>query len=160
MSFARKQPQRKDRSDEFASVVLERPRAVMATGLAEEPPRKAKKENPLRSEEYRRLVADMACAHCKLVGFSQAAHEDAGKGGALKSDDRRIYPACGPRYMEPGCHYLIGTQRIYPKAKRRELERKWVIETQQEVLRRGLWPAGLPKPVPRPGEKGTGPCST
>lgn len=148
-SLARKTPERqprRDRSDEFVSYTTERPRARMAALLGGEIPNPITKDDPVRSRAYREAVASLPCIRCGIPGFSQCAHEDQGKGGALKSDDRRSYPACGPRPGEPGCHYLIGTARIYPKAQRRALEAGWVKQTQAELVRLGRWPKSVPRP--------------
>lgn len=135
-----------DRTDEFKLFSLPRASATMAVSAQEKQPVVVSKNKPVRSEAYRRLVASLACCHCKLEGYSQCAHEDQNKGAATKTDDRRSYPACGPHHHEPGCHHLVGTARIYPKEKRRELEAKWVLETQREILKQGLWPKRVPKP--------------
>lgn len=147
--FARKIPApqpRRDRSEEFASFKSERPRARLAVLLGGEIPRPVAKDKPVRSKAYRQAVASLACVRCGISGYSQCAHEDIDKGGGRKADDRRSYPACGPRLGEPGCHYLIGTARIYPKHERRALEDKWVRQTQQELIRRGIWPKSVPQP--------------
>ena len=62
----------------------------------------------VRSEAYRRYVASLPCYRCGIHGNSQAAHADAGKGLALKTDDLTCYPLCGPRLAEPGCHEFVG----------------------------------------------------
>jgi len=84
------------------------------------------KRDYLRDKDYRRWVAAQNCAHCGVEGYSQAAHSDdngaGGKGLALKACDSTIYPACGPRTGEPGCHWLIGTSGQYTKAERHALE--------------------------------------
>ena len=91
------------------------------------------KENPLRSEAYRRRVAALACAHCGIVGFSQCAHGDEGKGLSIKASDDTCYPACGPRPGEPGCHYLIGTSGQYSRDERRALERLYAKRTRTQL---------------------------
>lgn len=103
------------------------------------------KENAVRSEAYRRLVAAMPCAHCGIEGHSQAAHADQGKGGHIKSDDRTCYPACAPRVGQQGCHALIGMTGSMPREERRELEQAYARQTRAEIINRGLWPATLPR---------------
>lgn len=65
------------------------------------------KEKRLRSEAYRRYVASQECFFCRVEGFSQCAHENEGKGMSLKVCDSRTFPACGPHWGLPGCHFLF-----------------------------------------------------
>lgn len=102
------------------------------------------KEDPLRSEGYRRLVASLPCIHCGIHGYSQAAHADMGKGGHIKSDDRTCYPACGPRPGVIGCHALIGSTGTYTREERRALEAQYAARTREAIRNAGLWPLGLP----------------
>jgi hypothetical protein len=62
------------------------------------------KDTMHRSEKYRRYVADQECFGCKLVGFSQAAHENLDKGLALKVCDSRLFPLCTVHFGALGCH--------------------------------------------------------
>lgn len=94
------------------------------------------KANRLRSEDYRRLVASLPCAHCGIVGFSQCAHGDEGKGLSIKSSDDTCYPACCPRPGEPGCHHLIGASGQYTRDERRELEQRYAAQTRQQLKER------------------------
>lgn len=80
------------------------------------------KENPLRSEEYRRLICTLACMRCGIVGYTQPCHGDANKGMGLKTDDRTCWPGCGPHDGKPGCHHYVGTTGALGKLARRELE--------------------------------------
>ena len=84
-----------------------------------------------RSEPYRRYVASLPCYRCGLVGFSQCAHGDEGKGMGLKTDDLTGYPLCGPRYMEPGCHEYVGRQM--DRDTRRALEQAGALWTKREL---------------------------
>lgn len=88
------------------------------------------KARPLRSKAYRKYVASHDCFGCGVSGYSQCAHEEAGKGLALKSDDRRSFPLCCTRMGIVGCHYehtmLIGMTRD----DRRELEAIYVQRMQ------------------------------
>lgn len=98
------------------------------------------KDEPLRDEAYRRLVAALPCAHCGIVGYSQAAHADAGKGMGIKACDSTCYPACGPHPgpdggIDPGCHWLIGTSGRIPREERRELELRYGAETRARLGR-------------------------
>ena len=103
------------------------------------------KEAPARSEAYRRLVAALPCAHCGIVGHSQAAHADAGKGAHIKSDDRTCYPACAPRPGEIGCHSLIGATGSMTRDQRRALEADYAASTRKTIFESGHWPKNLPK---------------
>ena len=87
------------------------------------------KDNPWRSEAYRRAVANLACAHCKRPGPSQCAHGDAGKGMGIKSSDLTCYPACADSQMRLGCHSLIGASGQFTRAQRTALETRYAAET-------------------------------
>lgn len=104
------------------------------------------KQNAVRSEPYRRLVAAMPCVRCGIHGYSQAAHADAGKGAHIKSDDRTCYPACGPRPDGAiGCHALIGSTGFYTRDQRRLVEDLYAAATRAEIEAAGLWPKNLPR---------------
>jgi hypothetical protein len=114
------------------------------------------KSKPIQHEGYMALVRLLPCDHCGREGPSQFCHSDEGKGGAIKSDCRFGWPGCGP-YMHqgvmfPGCHYLIGTQRIYPKEQRRRYEAEASHRTRTRIEAQGLWPAGLER-IEQPMEK-------
>ena len=84
----------------------------------------------LRSEQYRRLVAGLPCAHCGIEGHSQAAHSDAaGKGAMIKSSDDTCYPLCADRPGVVGCHSIIGASGRYTKNERRALELQYAAAT-------------------------------
>ena len=95
------------------------------------------KENPVRSEKYRRIVAALPCAHCGQQGWIQAAHADEGKGMGIKSDDRTCYPACVQ------CHALLGSSGTYNREERRAFESRYGRETRAKIFKAGLWPRGL-----------------
>ena len=140
-------PARREREEgEFDSLVIERPAARMASGLATSVPVVVEKEDPQRSEPYRRLVAAMDCIHCGLKGpgVCQAAHADTGKGAGMKSDDRTCYPACATQPGRPGCHDIIGASGALEKETRRALEVIYAARTRAKVIAAGEWPAGLP----------------
>lgn len=105
----------------------------------------APKEDLLQHQGYMRLVRTFPCERCGRAGPSEFAHADQGKGSGIKSDCREGTSLCGYRSPEdPGCHWLVGTKRIYPKQQRRELERGWAANTRARVRRLGLWPKRLP----------------
>lgn len=62
------------------------------------------KSEPVRDECYRRWVASMPCIRCGLVGQSQAAHPNQGRGLSQKADDTDCFPLCCTRPGILGCH--------------------------------------------------------
>lgn len=57
-----------------------------------------------KSRPYRMFVASHPCFGCGIEGYSQAAHENAGKGRGLKTGDDRTFPLCCTRPGKIGCH--------------------------------------------------------
>lgn len=104
------------------------------------------KENPLRSEPYRRLVASDPCSNCRIEGYSQHAHENDGKGARLKVDDRRGMALCCTRPDIEGCHVQFDQYRLFPGGREAHHEqgRIWAEETRQRIEDAGLWPPKLP----------------
>jgi hypothetical protein len=102
-----------------------------------------------RSEKYRRYVAEQECFGCRLVGWSQAAHENAGKGLALKACDTRIFPLCTVHFGALGCHeeYDLGLDGLG-----RMSRRSWarvMVERMQERAQKDGWkftPEGIKAP--------------
>lgn len=118
-------------------------RAVMAK-IGDLPPTPIPKANPVRSEEYRRLVAALPCFTCGIQGYSQAAHVPPdGKG--LKQDDREIFPLCCARVGVPGCHADFDQYRMYPSDQARDIGLFWASITRAEIEEAGLWPKNLEK---------------
>ena len=105
------------------------------------------KENPLRNEPYRRLVAAGACKSCRIEGYSQHAHENEGKGKGLKLDDRRAMALCCTRPGVEGCHVKFDEYRLLPGGREAHAEqgRIWAAETRREIEESGQWPIELPK---------------
>lgn len=101
------------------------------------------KSEPAEHEGYRRLVAAMPCFFCRIIGFSNAAHADQGKGMQIKSDDRTCYALYVDRPGVVGCHTAIGASAAMTKQERRELEERAGAYTRSEIRSRGLWPADL-----------------
>jgi hypothetical protein len=95
-----------------------------------------------RSEPYKRWVASLNCAHCGRVGYSQAAHADAGKGMALKADDGTCFPLCAPSVGVEGCHVLYGASGKLGKTMRRQLEEQHGEATRALAKSSGHWPKG------------------
>lgn len=88
------------------------------------------KENPVRDEEYRRMVAALPCIHCGRQGPSQAAHADsAGKGMGIKSPDSELMPLCADSPGRMGCHQIVSSSGMLSKEHRRILEQQYVQAT-------------------------------
>lgn len=107
--------------------------------------RPVEKDNPIQHEGYMRLVRQLPCARCGKAGPSQFCHSDEGKGVGIKSDCRLGWPGCGPAPGYKGCHYLIGTERIYTKEQRRQIEAEMARRTRHQIESMGLWPENLPQ---------------
>jgi hypothetical protein len=141
--FARPALERKDRGEEFASYVPSKPKAKIAALL--QPSQPVPKQEPVRSEAYRRLVAALPCAYCYRPGPSQAAHANEGKGMAMKTDDRTCFPLCGPGFHGPGCHWALDQGGLFAsKENRREFERRAGRYTRARILLDGNWPKDVP----------------
>ena len=105
------------------------------------------KDAPLRSEKFRRAVASLPCAHCHIAGYSQHAHENAGKGKGQKVDDRRAMPLCCTRPGIEGCHAAFDNYRLVPGGREAHvaLGRSMAAQTRRQLNELGLWPAGIPQ---------------
>ncbi|GER16704.1 hypothetical protein VCH24_17110 [Variovorax boronicumulans] len=102
------------------------------------------KENALQHQGYMKLVRQLPCAHCGIVGHTQFCHADEGKGERIKTDCRRGWPGCGPHGDSMGCHYLLGSTGKLGRAERRRLEALYGAQTRATIIAMGLWPARLP----------------
>lgn len=99
------------------------------------------KQPRVRSRSYRMWVASLPCSQCGVEGFSQTAHGNMGKGMAMKVCDLQTFPACGPHWGMPGCHWQIDNSFQMTRDERRELEATAIAKTQakaREVGRREL----------------------
>lgn len=110
-----------------------------------------RKADPVRSEAYRRAVAGLRCIHCGVLGYSQCAHANTGKGGSLKVCDLQSFPLCtvhpGPDgVLVQGCHERFDQGALFSKETRRALEPAWIESTQRKILSMGLWPRRLARP--------------
>lgn len=85
------------------------------------------KVKPVRSEAYRRKVAELPCICCGKPGPSQCAHANYGKGMGTKASDTESFPLC------PECHRLLDQSGVYDKETRRALEQKWIAATKQAL---------------------------
>jgi len=95
------------------------------------------KQEILRSEPYRRYVAEQECFFCRVVGFSQCAHENFGKAMSRKVCDSRTFPACGPHWGMPGCHWLFDNLVEYTRDEAREVGRIHVDAMQARAVADG-----------------------
>lgn len=121
-------------------------RNPVAITTATEPIAKA---DVVRCEPYRRAVAGLRCIHCGLLGYSQCAHANTGKGASIKACDLQSFPLCtvhpGPDgKLVQGCHERFDQGALFNKADRRLLEPAWVASTQRNIFTMGLWPKKLP----------------
>jgi len=99
----------------------------LATPASNEPTHQTPKLEPLRSEQYRRYVASFPCFRCGLVGSSQCAHANMGKGMGVKVCDRRTFPLCFP------CHSDLDNSRGMTREQRRALEEQFVERMQAQA---------------------------
>ena len=109
------------------------------------------KDNPVRSQQYRRAVASLPCINCGVPGYSQCAHSNSGKGAGIKASDLDSFPLCtvhpgADGRLVQGCHENFDQGALFTKAVRRELEPVWAANTRRRVKAMGLWPARLPYP--------------
>lgn len=118
--------------------------AVMVASSAAAP---APKPTTWRSAAYRRAVASLPCAYCRIAGYSQHAHENEGKGKGVKLDDRRAMPLCCTRPGIEGCHAAFDQYRLVPGGRQAHIElgRAMAAQTRRQLNELGLWPAGIPQ---------------
>lgn len=104
------------------------------------------KDAPVRHEGYRRLVASMPCAWCGCQGRSNHAHENSGKGMAMKVDDRRAMPLCVDDMGQNGCHTTFDQYALIDGGKEAhaELGARMAKATRSAVRSAGKWPKTLP----------------
>lgn len=101
------------------------------------------KEDVVRSEPYRRLVAAMPCKACGIQGYSQAAHlPPDGKG--MKQDDRLIFALCCARVGIAGCHADYDQYRMFTRPVAMTVGAAWAADTRRQIIAAGLWPKNLP----------------
>lgn len=115
-------------------------------GVADDRANCRPKENAVRSEEYRRLVAALPCAHCGIHGISQHAHENEQKGKSLKLDDRRAMPLCADQPGREGCHKKFDEYRLFPGGREAHVAfgKLWAKETRVHIRVSLTWPKNLP----------------
>lgn len=103
------------------------------------------KSTPLRDEAYRRLVAALPCMACGIVGYTQAAHPNTGKGLSMKADDRDCFPLCTVGGND--CHGGFDQRAMFSKAVRREIEPLWASHTRAKLRAMSAHDAGMRKIV-------------
>jgi hypothetical protein len=115
-------------------------------GVADDRANCRPKENAVRSEEYRRLVAALPCAHCGIHGISQHAHENEQKGKSLKLDDRRAMPLCADQPGREGCHKKFDEYRLLlgGRGAHVAMGNYWAERTRAVIIEAGKWPKNLP----------------
>jgi len=118
------------------------PRRVAVMGGTTTGP--APKPEQVESEAYRRLVAKLPCIHCCVVGYSQAAHPNTGKGAGMKTSDLDCFPLCADRPGVRGCHSRFDQGALFSKEKRREIEPEWGRQTRAAIVGLFGWPHGVP----------------
>ena len=96
------------------------------------------KAHRVRSKSYLRWVASLPCIACGIEGYSQAAHANYGKGMSLKTCDTRTFPLCGPHWGLMGCHQQHDLCIDMTRDQRRELEARYVEETQARARECGM----------------------
>lgn len=101
---------------------------------------------PVRSEAYRRAVAELPCVICKITGISQCAHANTGKGAGTKASDLDSFPLCACQPGRQGCHSKFDQGALFTKAARRLIEPAWIADTQRIVMATKNWPKGISYP--------------
>ena len=103
------------------------------------------KDNPVRSEAYRRAVASLPCIACGIQGYSQAAHLPPEAKG-MKQSDLLTFPLCCTRVGIPGCHQDYDQYRLSPREAAMTVGRAWAADTQRRIHAMGMWPNNLQFP--------------
>ncbi len=137
--------QMKKLQDRRQALIPQASAAIFSVVDAQAVPATIAKEELLRSEPYRRLVAAMPCKACDIQGYSQHAHENMGKGLGLKVDDRRGFALCTVVPGRVGCHELFDQYQLVEGGREahRLLGEHWAAETRKEIEEAGLWPKKL-----------------
>jgi len=102
------------------------------------------KQDVVRSEPYRRLVAVKPCKACGIQGYGQAAHVPPdGKG--IKQDDRETFSLCCTRPGMTGCHVEFDQYRMFSHELAVTVGRAWAADTRRQIIAEGNWPKDLPR---------------
>lgn len=104
------------------------------------------KDDAVRHDGYRRLVASMDCMWCGRKGRSNHAHENEGKGKGLKLDDRRAMPLCVDDMGASGCHTAFDQYALIDGGREAHIElgRRMAAMTRKIIFDMGKWPKDLP----------------
>ena len=95
------------------------------------------KASRVESRSYRQWVASLDCAGCGISGYSQCAHREEGKGMSMKTCDLQTFPLCCVRPGHMGCHYQHTMLIDMDRDTRRELEARYVQQTQAAAVEAG-----------------------
>lgn len=95
------------------------------------------KKLTFRCDDLRRAVVKLPCMKCGIEGYTQAAHMNLGKGGAIKASDAALAALCADRPGVRGCHALLDQGGKLPKAERRAFELEMVAKTYIALVERG-----------------------
>ncbi len=140
MSFARyttptqqeRQDARSARMAAMAGEVARSSRSRAVCGPAVNGGANPKESAPVRSEPYRRLVAALPCAACRVEGYSQAAHPPpTGKG--RKESDMDCFPLCCTRPGIVGCHVEFDQMRLIPRPSMRVQAQIWAAAARTAI---------------------------
>lgn len=145
-SFRRLVPERKKTVHTPVPEHLRRKASYARADAANDP---VIKDEAIRHEGYRRLVASLPCINCNKAGRSQHAHTNAGKAKGLKNDDRDAMPLCADEPGREGCHTKFDQYRLVPGGREAHvaLGEEWSRRTRDLINEVGLWPDGLPQRV-------------
>ena len=143
-AFKPRAPQKAQRDpDRVRSVPAVTPGAFRAPQLvATAPATPIAKDNPVRSQQYLRVVASLPCIACGIQGYSQAAHLPPEAKG-MKQSDLLTFPLCCTRVGIPGCHQDYDQYRLFPRDAAMTVGRAWAADTQRRIHSMGLWPTGM-----------------
>lgn len=117
-------------SPRLAAVRVAEPRSMACVPIP--------KASPVRSESYRRWIASHDCIDCGIGGWSQCAHENAGKARGAKVCDLRTFPLCAPRFGLMGCHFQFDNYIERTRDECRALGAVWVERMQALARADGL----------------------
>lgn len=101
----------------------------------------------IRSPALLKACREIPCQYCgRADGTVVAAHSNQaqhGKGRGIKASDQFIAALCA------WCHAALDQGNAMSRTERIALWTKAHIKTVTELMRRGLWPAGVPVPLPQ-----------
>jgi hypothetical protein len=113
--------------------VKPRETAVALVDTAARPVVSYPKQPHVEDGAYLRRVAKLPCVNCGVHGISQAAHPNTDKGVGYKTNDTDAFPLCKDSFMQVGCHTRFDQKAMFGKADRREVEKRWTIQTQRRL---------------------------